>query len=78
MAKLSDLTGGGGAVVDVDGNEYLPVMDPSLRLQWSFTGFGNNVDAVAVDSNGNVYGGSDDNTLRKIDAFFYIEGYKKQ
>uniref|UniRef100_UPI0004768449 hypothetical protein n=1 Tax=Thioalkalivibrio sp. ALE16 TaxID=1158172 RepID=UPI0004768449 len=34
---------------------------------WIFTGHGNSVRAVAVDDAGNVYSGSQDNTVRKID-----------
>ena len=35
---------------------------------WKFTGHTNWVHAVAVDTSGNVYSGSDDNTVRKISS----------
>ena len=47
--------------------ESLNTSDWGRNELWSFT-FGNDVYGVAVDSAGNVYGGSADNTLRKFDS----------
>ena len=33
---------------------------------WAFTGFTSSINAVAVDNKGNVYGGGNDKTIKKI------------
>ena len=70
---------GNNAILDlcVDNNKFVYVANGSgqdiIKLNsmfdviWTFTGHTGTVNGVAVDQNGYVYSGSQDNTVRKID-----------
>ena len=58
--------GGDYSVGDIISAENLVVNTFGTYQVWSFTGHTGGVRALAVDSSGNVYSGSNDNTVRKI------------